>query len=337
MAWIAQHNPGRPALWTNSGTTAWMDEAHLIHRGLLLRLDLKQAKPWSVKALEAEDIFRAYALRGVYAPEARFMDPITVRLVRDNYIEAQARLAGAWLELKEWKRGQALYQRLGVERPGWSPPWVQAGNCAYFGGDKAGALADWTRATTEEPGAPEGWADLGLLDLEQGKADEAASLARKALALSPSLANAQQLLQQALARGVGQPQAGQPVKVKSVSAPPPGQAEALRGDQLGQKQQWAAALAAYDHALTLGFGNATLQRNRGVMLAQLGRPGEAAQALEKAVALLPQNGELHKLHGLFLYNSGQKPAAIAELREAVRLSPQDAEAQRLLSQTGAQP
>ena len=335
MAWIVQANPGRPALWTNSGTKAWLDEPHLIHRGLLLRLDKSKQKPWDVASLQADDVFKAYALRGAFAPQARVMDPITVRLVRDNYIEAQARLAQAWLDLKQWRLARAQFRRLGVERPGWAPPWVQAGNSAYFGGDKAGAQQDWARGSREDPASAEAWADLGLLALEQGHADEAAGLARKALTLRPDLANAQQLLQQALARAVGGPAAAAPVRVRAV---PQGQAVALKGDKLGQAGQWAQALQAYDQAQRLGFNSAVLQRNRGVMLSQLGRPAEAAQALALAVGLDPQSPELHKLHGYFLFNAGQRDAGVAELRQAAHLAPQDAEIQRLLTQaSGGKP
>ena len=334
MRAIVQSNPGRPALWTNSGTAAWLDGPHLIPRGLLYRLDPRHAKPWDPALLKANDIFKAYALRGVFAPGARLMDPITVRLVRDNYVAAQAQLAQAWLDLKQWTLARALYRRLGVERPGWAPPWVQAGNAAYFGGDKAGARQDWGRAVQEDPASAEGWADLGLLDLEQGHPDRAASLARKALALAPGLANARQLLAQALARGVGAGLPTLPVRQTPVAA---GQAAALKGDKLGQAGHAAEALKAYDQAVALGFNSALLQRNRGVMLAQLKRLPEAVQALATAVALDPKNADLRKIHGMFLYNQGQRAAGLAELREAARLAPKDAEILSLLKQAGGKP
>jgi tetratricopeptide (TPR) repeat protein len=333
MKAIVQANPGRPALWTNSGTQAWLDSSHLVPRGLLFQLDPAHAKPWTPALLRAHDIFKAYALRGVFAPEARVMDPISTRLVRDNDVAAQAVLAGAWVDLKQWAAARALYQRLGVERPGWGPPWVQAGNADYLAGDKAAAMTDWQRAVREDPSSAEGWADLGLVELEQGHDDEAAGMARKALALRPDLVNAQQLLQQALARGVGQPLAHAALKVRAVDRGA-GQAVALRGDQLGQAGRYAQALAAYDQAVTLGFNNAILQRNRGVMLSQLGRQAEGAQALAEALKLGPESADLRKLHGYILFNAGQHDAGLAELRRAAQLAPGDPEIQRLLTQAG---
>ena len=327
MAWMGKANAPRPVAWTNSYTKCWVDESHLLHRGLLL-VASPRSKPWDAASLRANDVFPAYALRGVFAPEARVMDPLSARLVRDNYVEAQARLAQAWLDLKQWQAARALFQRLGVWRPGWAAPWVQAGNAAYWSLDWAGALADWQRAVAEDPASAEGWSDLGLLALQKGRSDDAANLARKALALNPSLASAQQLLQQALARGLGQA---------------PGQAAAAgvqaaqKGDLLGKAGQWAQALAAYDQALRAGFDNAVVERNRGVMLGQLNRPAEAAQGLAKAVALDPKSADLRKLYGLFLFNSGRHAEGRAQLEEGLRLAPNDAEIQRLLKQTQAAP
>jgi len=327
MAWMGKANAPRPVAWTNSYTKGWVDENHLLHRGLLL-LASPRAKPWDAASLRANDIFPAYALRGLFAPSARVMDPLSARLVRDNYVEAQARLAQAWLDLKQWAAARALFRRLGVWRPGWAAPWVQAGNAAYWGQDWAGAQADWQRAVDEDPASAEGWSDLGLLALQKGHADDAANLARKALGLNPGLASAQQLLQQALARGVGQAP-GQPAAA--------GTQAALKGDQLGKDGQWAQALAAYDQALRLGFDNAVLERNRGVMLGQLNRPAEAAQALAKAVAAQPKSADLRKLYGLFLFNSGRHAEGRAQLEEGARLAPNDAEIQRLLNQVKAAP
>jgi tetratricopeptide (TPR) repeat protein len=328
MDWMAKANAPRPVAWTNSYTKGWIDESHAIHRGLLL-LRSSQAKPWDAAGLRANDIFPAYALRGVFAPDARVMDPLSARLVRDNYVEAQARLAQAWFDLRQWPQARAIYRRLGLWRPGWAAPWVEAGNAAYYAQDWAGALADWQRAAAEDPASAEAWSDLGLMALQQGHADDALNLARKALALNPGLLRAQQLQQQALARSVGH--------ASAAVAPPAGAQAASQGDQLGKAGQWAKALAAYDQALRLGFDNAVVERNRGVMLGQLHRTGEAAQSLSKAVAMNPSSADLRKLYGLFLFNSGDRAGGRKQFQEGARLDPKDAELQRLLAQSQAAP
>ncbi|HTB33281.1 MAG TPA: DUF2723 domain-containing protein [bacterium] len=330
MAWMEKANAPRPVAWTNSYTKGWVDEAHLLHRGLLL-VQTARAKPWDAASLRANDVFPAYALRGVFAPGARVMDPLSQRLVRDNYVEAQARLAQAWMDLRQWRPARAIFQRLGIWRPGWAAPWVQAGNAAYFDRDWDGAGLDWKRAAAEDPASAEAWSDLGLLALQQGRPDDALNLARKALDLNPGLASAQQLQQQALARSLGR-------------APAPAAASASAGlqaaktaDQLGQARQWAQALAAYDQALRLGFDNAVVERNRGVMLGQLQRPAEAAEALAKAVAMNGASADLRKLYGLFLYNSGKRADGLKQFQEGARLDPKDPEIQRLLKQAQGTP
>lgn len=124
MAWMLKANEGRPALWTNSYTKGWVDEGSLVHRGLLLRHQDKR-KPFPVALLQANDIRAAYALRGVYAPYARRMDELSVRLVRDNYVESDGRLAQAYLDSRAYGLARQVYQRLGVLRPGWAPPWLK--------------------------------------------------------------------------------------------------------------------------------------------------------------------------------------------------------------------
>jgi tetratricopeptide (TPR) repeat protein len=318
LAWLAAKNPERPMVWTNTYSAAWTDEGRLLHRGLVLRRQ-EQRKPFKPELLARENVWPAYSLRGAFEPGARRMDALTVRLVRDNYVEALARLAQAYLDAQAHAAARREFRLLGMLRPGWAPPWLQAGNAAWFAGDRAGAQADWERASREDPRSAEAWANLGLLAFHAGRNDEAASLARKALALNPELANAKELQQQALQAAV---------------SPPPkptagGEAQALRGDQLAQAQRWAEALAAYDAALKQGYVNAALHRNRGVMLGQLGRPADAAEALAQARRLAPDNAEAVKLHGFFLFNSGRQAEGLAALEEAVRLAPQDAETKRL--------
>lgn len=322
LAWMAQHNGARPVVYTNTYTKAWADEAHLLHRGLVLQLQ-KQPRPWKPALLESQRVWPAYALRGVFPPYARVMDPITVRLVRDNYVEAQARLAQAFVDSGAHALARREFQLLGRLRPGWAPPWLQAGNAAWFQKDMAGAQTDWTRASVEDPRSAEAWANLGLIAFEAKRYDEAASLARKSLALNPALPNAQQLLQQAMQAGVA-PQAG------GSATAPRGQAEALRGDQLASAQKWVEAQAAYERALALGFVNAAVWRNRGVMQGQQGKNAEAAASLAKAQALSPGNADITKLHGYFLFNSGQGAAGLAELEAAHKLAPDDAEITRLV-------
>lgn len=320
LAWMSKANAPRPIVWTNTYTKGWADEGSLLHRGLVL-LQQEQRKPFAPALLQKERIWPAYALRGVFEPYQRHMDPLTVRLVRDNYVEAVARLAQAYTDSKAYALARAEYHLLGASRSHWAPPWLQAGNAAWFINDSAGAMQDWQRAAAEDPQSAEAWANQGLVAFHAKRYDEAAMLARKALALSPQLPNAQQLLQQAMQMAVS------PVTAKPGT--PSGEAEALRGDQLAKENQWAQAEQAYARALRLGFVNAAVYRNRGVMLGQLGRPAEAAAALKQSLALAPANADATKLYGYFLFNAGQREQGLAILEEAVQLAPKDPETLRL--------
>lgn len=316
--WMAQANAPRPAVWTNTYTKAWVDEGRLLHRGLLLWRQPDRG-PFSAQRLRAQAVWPAYSLRGAFEPGVRRMDPLTLRLVRDNYVEALARLAQAYLDAGAPALARAEFRRIGVLRPGWAPPWLQAGNAAWAMGDRVAAARDWERAGVEDPASPEAWANQGLAAFHERRFDEAARLARRALGLQPDLANAQELLQQSLQAAVSPPPQQRPA----------GEAEALQGDRLAQAQQWAQALAAYDRAVARGYVNAAVQRNRGVALGQLQRWAEAAQALERARRLAPDNAELAKLHGFFLFNSGRQAEGLAELEKAAQMAPTDPETLRL--------
>jgi tetratricopeptide (TPR) repeat protein len=323
MAWMAEHNAPRPAVWTNTYTKGWVDEAHLLPRGLVLRRQAL-ARPWKPELLLNERIFPAYAMRGVFAPDAREMDPITVRLVRDNYIEAYDRLARCLADSKATAAACREYRLIGALRPGWAAPWLQSGSTAWFGGDVNAAASDWTRAGEEEPGSAEAWANQGLVAFQRKQYDQAAALARKALGLNKDLPNAIQLLAQAQQAGVAPP--------TGPAARPGGELKAVAADKLAGEKKWAEALALYDQALAMGYVNAAVHRNRGVMLGQLGRNEEASQALAKAMQLAPNSPDITKLYGYFLFNAGHTKAGADLLETAHKLAPQDADIARLAEQ-----
>lgn len=329
-AWMAANNGGRPVVWTNSYTKAWATEALLLHRGLVLVQQAKPQQHWSAAQLKANDIFKAYALRGVFKPYQRKQDAITVRLVQDNYIEAEARLAQSYFASGALKESAEVFRLLGRLKPGWAPPWVQAGNAAYQMHDLPTAGRDWARAVQEDPTSAEAQADLGLYYFDTHDYDRALSQANKTLQLNPDMPNAKQLRDLSLQRvgGLAAPTAA--------PAAQNGMDDAMRGDQFAQSGRPAEALAAYSAAIKHGFVNAGVHRNRGVMLMQLSRTAEAVAELKKSVEMDPQNAEVRRYLGVLLYNTGDHVQGTQYIRESAKLDPKNAETQSLLKQLGVQ-
>ena len=331
MAWMAVNNHGRPVVWTNSYTKAWATEALLLHRGLVLVQQSKPQAAWTPAQLSANDIFKAYALRGVFKPYQRVQDPITVRLVQDNYVEAEARLAQALYASGAMKASAEKFRLLGRLKPGWAPPWVQAGNSEYQAHDLAAAGRDWSRAVDEDPRSAEAQADLGLFYFDSRDYDRALSQANKALRLAPEMPNAKQLRELAMQRIGGVSPAPAPAAAPGAQA---GMADALQGDQYAQSGHPAEALAAYTAAIKHGFANAGVYRNRGVMLMQLSRSAEAITELKQSVAMDPKNAEVRRYLGVLLYNTGDRAQGTKYIRESAKLDPKNAETQALLKQLG---
>jgi tetratricopeptide (TPR) repeat protein len=321
LAWMAQANPARPVLLTNSFTKGWVDPSRVLPRGLLSRY--VPAGAVTAKSLLANRVWPAYALRGAFTP-ALPMDPLTVRLVRDNYKETPARLAEALQKAGDLRGAAAEFEALGKLVHGWAAPWVMAGNCLYFAKDIEGSGRDWRRALQEEPANAEALANLALYFFSKRDFDQAQRYAGKALEASPGLASAQDILDKSRAA----------LNQASPQAPGAAQAAAFaaQGDAHAQKGEALEALKAYDQAMALGFSNAGVYRNRAVMQAKLGKKAEAVLELRKAVAMEPKNFELHMYLGVMLFNAGEGKAALAELEESARLNPADGQVRSLLSQ-----
>jgi tetratricopeptide (TPR) repeat protein len=325
ISWMASHNSPRPAMLTNSMTKDWVDPKRILPRGLANRL-LEKGPPDAAQ-LRQNRIWPAYAMRGAFAP-AQDMDPLTLRLVRDNYKETPARLAYAFQEAHDMADAEKEFAFLGRLMAHWAAPWIQAGNCAYFSHDLRAAGEDWKRAVAEEPGSAEALANLGLFYFDSRDYDQSLSCAHKALDIHPGLPNAQELLDKSLAM-LNRPAPAQR------QAPGAAAQWASQGDQHAQKGDAVEALKAYDEALRLGFSNAGIYRNRAVMDAKLQHFPEAVAEMRKAVQLEPKNAELQKYLGILLYNSGDPPAAMKALEASQRLDPSDTQVSALIAQVRA--
>ncbi len=84
------------------------------------------------------------------------------------------------------------------------------------------------------------------------------------------------------------------------------------------------ALNDFNRTLDLNPGLAVAYRNRGELLAALGRTEEAIADYDSALAQMPHDAELYDMRGHALHRSGRYDEAIADFGEAVQLAPQDA-------------
>jgi tetratricopeptide (TPR) repeat protein len=320
---------GRPILISNSYNKQWVAPESILPRGLVNRL-IPKGPPSGAQIL-ANRIWDAYELRGVFAP-AVIQDPITQRLVTENYRDELALLAEALVRAGQEGKAEEDYARLGRLKPGWAAPWVQAGNMAYFKGaiDRAGSW--WLRAVHEEASSAQAQSNLGLYYFAKKNFNEALACAEKAVALDPSLANAQDLLLKSRAAVSGQG-ATQPGSQGAI--PGAGAQYAATGDALACKGDTLGALASYEHALAAGFVTAVLYRNLAVIFGRLNRNKEAEDSLQHAVSLEPKNAELHKYLGVYMFNNGKPKPALKELEESQRLNPSDSSLGPILAQVRA--
>jgi tetratricopeptide (TPR) repeat protein len=325
IAWIADANADRPLLWTNSHTPDWVDEQRLLPRGLEFLRTVGKA-PFAPGLLSANRIWPAFALRGILDASGPAVDPITGRLVLDQYSDAEQSLADAYQAAGAYGPAEEEYRLLGLLRPGQALPWLLAGSMAWRENGWTHAASLWKRAGSEEPSNPEVWADLGLVALKQGSIAKALGLARHALSLDPGLADAGSLL--AMAGEAPLPGTGARAVAEGARA-------ATEGDALAREGRHEEALADYDRAWNLGFASKAFYRNRGISLGRLGRIGEAVQSLQLAEALDPGDAELVKLQGYFLFNAGRLMDGLALLQKALAMEPKDADLQRLVREAKA--
>jgi tetratricopeptide (TPR) repeat protein len=96
--------------------------------------------------------------------------------------------------------------------------------------------------------------------------------------------------------------------------------------ELGQKNEYDAAIAKWNEALALGPDDAKAHSNLGVLLAAVGRTGEAMAHYRKAVESEPDYPDGYTNLGIALARAGKLDDAIPYLEKAAQLSPWDAKA-----------
>ncbi|MGA2272600.1 MAG: tetratricopeptide repeat protein [Bryobacteraceae bacterium] len=96
--------------------------------------------------------------------------------------------------------------------------------------------------------------------------------------------------------------------------------------ELGQKNEYEAAIAKWNEALALSPDDAKANSNLGVLLETVGRTGEAMAHYRKAVQSEPDYPDGYTNLGIALARTGKLDDAISYLEKAAQLSPWDAKA-----------
>ena len=96
--------------------------------------------------------------------------------------------------------------------------------------------------------------------------------------------------------------------------------------ELGQKNQYEAAIAKWNEALALSPDDAKARSNLGVLLATVGRAGEAMAQYRQAIESEPDYPDGYTNLGIALARTGKLDEAIPYLEKASQLSPWDAKA-----------
>jgi protein O-mannosyl-transferase len=160
----------------------------------------------------------------------------------------------------------------------------------------------WADVTVKSPGKARGHLELGRIDMEARRLDEAAREIETACRLDPTDAAPLNLLG-AVRRRQGRP---------------------------------AEALESYQAALRLRPGWAEVHHNIGLLLAAERRLPEAIDAFQEALRLKP-SADSHNALGVAYAQQGRLDEAAAEFRAALALDPGHAGARRNLARAGAAP
>jgi tetratricopeptide (TPR) repeat protein len=93
-----------------------------------------------------------------------------------------------------------------------------------------------------------------------------------------------------------------------------------------QIQKWHDNITLFTHTLKVTHGNAIIENNLGLALAQQGKPQEAIAHYTQALGIKPDFAEAHYNLGIVLSGQGKGQEALSHFAEALRINPNFAEA-----------
>ncbi len=200
---------------------------------------------------------------------------------------------------------------------------------AAMRGDPVQAERCWRQAIRIDPGDALAYFNLGLLQANHHREEEAVQSYRQAIALNPGNAEAHNNLGILLARGGHAEEAEQ--SYRQALAADPGNAAAYSnlGILLASGQRRDEAENCYRQAILLAPGDGDVHSNLGVLLASQGRSEEAEQCYRRAIALDAAMGGAARARsnlGILLASLRRTDEAEQCYRQAIALEPGDAKA-----------
>ncbi|MGP3697024.1 sulfotransferase [Rhodobacter sp. NSM] len=205
------------------------------------------------------------------------------------------------------------------------------GSARMAQGQAATALAAFQRATSLEPGWPDGHLHLAQALLRLGRPAEALDPLARAAALDPRPARALILLALALARMGRHPQALAALRRAVEAEPGNAEAQLQLGILLTDLRNFPEAEAAFRAAEAAGDRSAEVKLRLGQVLLLQGDEAGAAAAYDAGLAREPDNAMLMSRKGLLLQGRGDFAGAETLLRHAIELAPGTGEFYRILS------
>ncbi len=195
----------------------------------------------------------------------------------------------------------------------------------------------WTEALARNPRAWLAHNDLGLIEAESGRTEQAIAHYRALIRLNPAFPEAHNNLGNALAVLGRQPEAVAEYDEALRLQPDYLDARGNRGSALGQGGQWAAAIADYQEVLRRRPNDRRVQGYLAEMhyrlansLANADRLAAAVPRYREAVRLNPAYAEAYANLGLALAGLQQNGEAVAQLEQALRIRPDYPEAEAYL-------
>jgi protein O-GlcNAc transferase len=168
--------------------------------------------------------------------------------------------------------------------------------------------------------------NLGGVEQELGRLDDALAAFEQALALDPAYPQAH-FNRGAVLQRLGRLDAAAEAYRRAINLRP-GYVEAVTnaGIVLQELGRLDEAAAAFEHAATLQPAAPEPHNNLGIALLARGRPGEAVTAFQRALALEPDFAAAFYNMGNAWRELGKPEGAIAAYQQALRLRPDDADA-----------
>lgn len=232
--------------------------------------------------------------------------------------------------------------RAGLGRLPWRTPWLPrvlaAGAVLALGGATfarnqvyRSELALWEDTVRKRPDNPRAHHNLGIALSRAGRAAEAETAFRRAVALQPNHAFARFQLGTIHLGRRQWAEAAHELQLALAADPRYHAARVNLGQALTQLGRPDEAIAQYRAVLAAEPGAQDARTNLAALLVAQGRTAEGEVLLREAVAAAPDLAEARYHLGLVLEKTAGAAAAEAELREAVRLKPQLAAAHLALA------